>query len=57
LDLFCFDIGAGVGMEVGVDGRVLTNCPKATPLGHEYLVVTLYLYNNGDQKIMTNPSG
>ena len=45
------------GEGVGVDGRVPINCPKAAPLGYEYLVVTLYLFNNGDQKITTNPSG
>ena len=57
MDLFCFDIGVGVGAGVGVDGRVPINCPKAAPLGYEYLVVTLYLFNNGDQKITINLSG
>jgi hypothetical protein len=57
LDPFCFDIGAGVGTGVGVDERVLINCPKAAPLGYEYLVVTLYLFNNDNQKITTNPNG
>jgi trehalose/maltose hydrolase-like predicted phosphorylase len=27
------------------------------PAGYEYAVVTLYLQSNGDQKIITNPSG
>jgi hypothetical protein len=31
--------------------------PKAAPIGYEYLVVTLCLFNDGDQKITTNPSG
>jgi hypothetical protein len=57
LDLFCFDIGVGVGAGVGVDGRVSINCPKAAPQGYEYLVVILYLFNNGDQKITINLSG
>ena len=26
-------------------------------MSYEWLVVTLYLFNNGDQKITTNPSG
>jgi len=57
LDLFCFDIGAGVGAGVGVDGRVPINCPNAALRRYEYLVVTQCLFNNGDQKITTNPSG
>jgi hypothetical protein len=43
------------GAGVGVDGRVPIICPKAAPSGYEYVVVTLYLFNNGDQKITTNP--
>ena len=43
--------------DVGIDGRVPIICPKAVPLGYEYVVVTLYLFNNGDQKTTTNPSG
>ena len=46
-----------VGAGVGIEGRVSIICPKAAPLGYEYVVVTLYLFNNGDQKITTNPSG
>jgi len=42
---------------VGVDGRVPINWQKVAPLGCEYLVVTLYLFNYGDQKITPNPSG
>jgi len=45
------------GAGVGVDGRVPIICPKAAPPDYEYVVVTLYLFNNGDQKITTNPSG
>jgi hypothetical protein len=56
LDLFCFEIGAGRA-GVGIGGRVSIICPKAAPLGYEYVVVTLDLFNNGDQKITTNPSG
>ncbi len=45
------------GAGVGVDGRVPIICPKAAPHDYEYVIVTLYLFNNGDQKITINPSG
>ena len=44
-------------MDVGVDGRVPINCPKVAPLGYEYLVATLYLFDDSDQKMTRNPSG
>jgi hypothetical protein len=53
LDLFFFDIGASVG----VDERVTINYPKVAQVDYEHLAVTLYLFNNGDHKITTNPSG
>ena len=42
---------------VGVDGISTNKLPKAAPIGYEYLVITLYLFNDGDQKITINPNG
>ena len=54
---FCFEIVADAGAGVGIDEWVPINCPKAAPPSYEYLVVTIYPFNNGDQKITTNPNG